>query len=339
MTAANIPYHLRTQKAVDRRLFLDLLGRFERYKPIVRYAYLSMGAYPLEDHKLVHRLLGITRLICFDGDERIVARQKFNRPTNTCYCACMKSSELVSSLDEVLTDAEAADADGLIVWLDYTSPKHIGEQIREFQELIDKLASGDIVRITVNANPAALGDDSGDNGKRLVKQELAEKRFKKLDGRIGDYLPNDVTLHDMSKEKLPIALARAFGNAAGKALPPSGSKTFMPVSIVRYADAQQMLTLTGVVTERNEKSIIWDKVSLSDWPFSSREWNQVHALSVPDLTLRERLLLDRAVADNSHSKLEEDLGFRFEDDIDAAAFIQNYKDFYRFYPSLLTAEL
>ena len=76
MSGASLPYHLRPHKSVDRRLFLDLLMRLERWRPLVDYAYISMGAYPLEDHKLVHRHLGIDKLIAFDNDEKIVARQK-----------------------------------------------------------------------------------------------------------------------------------------------------------------------------------------------------------------------------------------------------------------------
>ena len=73
MSGASIPYHLRPHKSVDRRLFLDLLTRYERWKPLADYIYISMGAYPLEDHKLVHRHLGISRLISFDLENDTVA--------------------------------------------------------------------------------------------------------------------------------------------------------------------------------------------------------------------------------------------------------------------------
>ena len=104
MSGASTPYHLRPHKSVDRRLFLDLLVRFERWRPLAEYVYVSMGAYPLEDHKLVHRHLGITRLVAFDFEEKIVARQNFNKPVDSCFCLHMKSWEIISNLDRVLSE-------------------------------------------------------------------------------------------------------------------------------------------------------------------------------------------------------------------------------------------
>ena len=102
MSGSTIPYHLRPHKSVDRRIFLDLLSRFERWKSLSEYAYVSMGAYPVEDHKLVHRLLGIGRLLTFDADEGVVARQMFNRPILNCCCVQKKSGEIVANLDAIL---------------------------------------------------------------------------------------------------------------------------------------------------------------------------------------------------------------------------------------------
>ncbi|WP_420414379.1 O-methyltransferase [Roseibium sp.] len=339
MSASTLPYHLRPQKSVDRRLFLDLLNRFERHRSLKNYAYISMGAYPLEDHKLVHRLLGVTRLIAFDFSQDIVNRQKFNRPINSCHCFCMKSGELIDNIDDVLSDANAADCSGIIVWLDYTAPSQIGEQIREFQTLIDRLSENDLVRITVNAHPPALGEFKDENGKRLDKLATRKKRFERLKSRIGDYLQTEITSDHMTDDYLPLALSGAFGKAASKALPPTSGRSFMPLSIVRYADGHQMLSITGMISKRTEKEAVWNALEMSAWPFASKAWNEIHRLFVPDLTLRERMVLDRSVATGSYAGVAEELGFSFDQDVDLNSFLDNYKDFYRFYPSLLTAEV
>jgi len=54
----------------------------------------------------------------------------------------------------------------------------------------------------------------------------------------------------MTEELLPAVLSRAFGAAALEALPTSGANTVAPLSIVRYADGQQMLSLTGTNSRR-----------------------------------------------------------------------------------------
>lgn len=339
MSASDIPYHLRTQKNVDRRLFLNLLNRFERYRSLDRYAYISMGAYPLEDHKLLHRQIGITRLIAFDADNSIVDRQKFNRPASTCHCVCKKSGNVIDELDSVLTEADAADCSGIIFWLDYTAPKKIGEQFREFQTLLQKLTDGDIVRITVNSHPPTLGEARQADGSIMVKSDLHKKRLENLKSRIGDFLTNDVSADDMTSESLPIVLARALGQAAVRALPPSGGLGFFPLSIVRYADGQQMLSATGVLCARDTISDLWNQIEVLAWPFGSRNWRDVHELRVKDLTLRERLVLDHAISSDSYNEIREKLGFSLGDNAEFESFLENYKDFYRFYPTLLASEL
>jgi hypothetical protein len=108
---------------------------------------LGFRGYPLEDHKLVHRLIGITKLIAFDMESDVVARQRFNRPIDACHCIHRESGDLISNFDQVLSECNCADATGVVVWLDYTDPRQIGRQIREFQALLDKLKAGDIVRV------------------------------------------------------------------------------------------------------------------------------------------------------------------------------------------------
>lgn len=339
MSAATLPYHLRPHKAVDRRLFIDLLGRSERWRPLDRAAYISMGAYPLEDHKMVHRKFGIGRLIAFDYDEKIVERQKFNRPVDSFHAIKSKSGDFIDKLDEYLQEAECGDADNLVIWLDYTSPKQLGNQIREFEQLLDKLALGDIVRVTVNAQLSALHDARDKEGKLIEAEPLRELRLEKLRSRIGDYLPTDAASADMTDERLPVLISRAFGAAAAKAKPTSGRDVFAPLSSVRYADGQQMLSMTGMLISRDEKTVLYNRLGMETWPFWSQDWKTVYRLSVPDLTLRERLHLEREVAEGSFADTVKELGFVFEKNDDAQLFVDSYRKFYRFYPNLLPAEL
>lgn len=338
MTGATLPYHLRPHKSVDRRLFLDLLSRYERWKPLSEFAYISMGAYPLEDHKLIHRMFGITRLLSFDSDSNVVARQKFNKPIYNCHCVCETSSKLIDKLDECLSDACAADASGLVIWLDYTSPKALGQQIREFQSLLDKLRVGDVVRVTVNAAPSSLGDGRNPDGSPKDAIDLRTERFERLKARIGDYFPSNVTQSDMTQERLPSVIARSFGQAAGIALPVSGSTCLAPLSIIRYADGLQMLSMTGAIIERENKDSLRSTLDLAAWPFASSDWGDIKFLSVPDLTLRERMFLERAVLWSTTEDIASELGFEFDGDFSMADFLRDYKSYYRFYPSLLSAE-
>lgn len=338
MSGASVPYHLRPHKAVDRRIFIDLLGRIERWRPLTDYVYLSMGAYPLEDHKLVHRILGVTRLVAFDYDDAVVARQKFNRPIDGCRCVKLKSGELIDALDQTLEDCGFGTPAGVIVWLDYTAPKKLGEQIREFQSLLDKLSAGDVVRVTVNAHPHELIERQNSDPP-LLAEEKRTAQFTTLRTRIGDFMPSWATDADMTADALPRVISESFAKAVLAAFPVGSANTFRPLSIVRYADGQQMLSITGVVTPRSDEGEMLGRLGMQSWAFASNDWSHIHNLVVPDLTLRERLFLEREVVSKSVDEIVKSLGFDTASGISISTFIDNYKNYYRFYPTLLTAEL
>ena len=338
MSASSVPFHLRPHKSVDRRLFVDLLARYERWRPIANYAYVSMGAYALEDHKMVHRRFGISRLVAFDRDENTVARQVFNRPVGSCCCLNLDSGEMIARLDDILAERVEGDVEGVVIWLDYTEPGELGAQIREFRDLLSRLAVGDVVRITVNAHAPALADSRLGDGTRLEGEELRKVRFERLGSRIGEYLPSDASPSNVGRTELPRLLGRAFGQAAMEAVPPLGDNTFSPLSIMSYADGQRMLSITGALVERDREDEMRLKIDLENWPFKSLSWSCMALLNVPDLTVRERMFLEQEI-DTAPDEIAERLGFDFGGDIDLMEFVEQYRRYYRFYPSLVALDV
>lgn len=339
MSGSSIPYHIRQHKAVDRRLFIDLLTRLERWRSLKDYAYISMGAYPLEDHKQMFRHLGLTKLISFDLDPAVVARQQFNIPVKSCRCIERTSAELVDNLEAVLEDCDVDASSSVIVWLDYTAPSEIGTQLREFEALLNNLGEGDIVRLTLNANPEAWGRSKRENGENILTEKVLAARYRKLDEKIGDYLPSWAGAHHMTVEDLPGVLSEAVGKAVLNAFPASDTRTFTPLSIVRYADGQQMLTLTGIVHRQDEAETLLEATDFADWPFFSKSWSEVNLLLVPALTPRERLFFEKAVLTDSPASITNEIGFSKIDETEVSFFLENYRKYCRFYPTLLTAEV
>ncbi|MCW0435290.1 O-methyltransferase [Xanthomonas sacchari] len=337
MSGASIAYHLRTHKTVDRRLFTDLLGRYERFRSLANAVYISMGAYSLEDHRLIHRNLGITRMVAFDLDASIVSRQNFNRPVESCVCIEKNSGDFISELSAILESSGYVEATSVVIWLDYTDPKQIGAQVREFQSLLDKLREGDVVRVTVNANPKELDSKATAAPERVTK--VMENQFSTLKQFIGDYLPSTATSSDMTAEGLARVLAQAFGSAALKALPATGRTIFSPLSIVRYADTTQMLSITGVLVARDGVNKLRSSMGLEEWPFSSEGWTDIKKLIVPAITLRERLFLERSILRKEDDEIESELGFSSFGEVAVGEFLESYRKYYRFYPTFLSAEI
>ena len=140
------------------------------------------------------------------------------------------------------------------------------------------------------------------------------------------------------RSSLPQLLARAFGQAANRALPPLGDKSFSPLSIVSYADGHRMLSITGALVKRTHVDEMRSKIDLESWPFMSSSWTCLTWLNVPDLTIMERMFLEREI-DTEPAEVAERLGFNFGRDMDLMKFLVQYRRYYRFYPSLVALEV
>jgi hypothetical protein len=99
-----------------------------------------------------------------------------------------------------------------------------------------------------------------------------------------------------------------------------------------------MLSITGVVVNRGDEADLLARLDLNAWPFASLDWKTIHPLVVPHLTVRERLFLERGVTSKSSDNLMRELGFENAAEVKITEFLDNYKNYYRFYPTLLSAE-
>jgi hypothetical protein len=332
--AAAVPYALRQNKSVDRKIFIELLRRLELYRRLHEHVYISLGGPSLEDHKLIHAELGLTRLISLDGDTDVVDRQLFNLPVECITCLHRTTKQFVDQFWPELARIGYDENANVVVWFDYTDPRRLGEQVQEFQALLPMLDDGDVVRITVNANPSAIYET---NSRHLQRRETAEEaqaeRFSRLRSRLADLMPPEAAPEDMTRERLPLVVARSFALAALGALPPRSPTEFLPLSIVRYADGQQMLSITGIVIRRGNKTEFLRMTGLRNWDFFSRSWTRVHVIDVPYLTLRERLFLESLLPTTSPKKMRQKLAFSFGGDGQRTLdVLSQYKKHYRYYP-------
>ncbi|HEV2517825.1 MAG TPA: O-methyltransferase [Devosia sp.] len=333
MGGSTVPYALRQNKFVDRRIYIDLLSRVERYFTVDDHVYISMGGATLEDHRLAHAELGMNRLLSFDSETWVVARQRFNKPYDYIKVIQSTSTDLISNFSHTLEENGFGAAPNVAMWLDFTSPGEIGQQVREFNQLLDLLQPHDILRITVNASASAIYRPEKVDGRAEREDEFKPKRLKKLQERLGDYLPTDAAPDDMVDSNLGKVLAQSLEKAAKEAFPASSKLIAVPLSLVRYADGQQMLSATTVILDRGEVDAFLEKTKAKAWPFYSATWTDIHLISVPEFTMRERMLIGSKVSGASEGDICTELGFLFNNDKgDAEEYIRQYKRYYRFYP-------
>lgn len=309
----SVPYHLRPNKAVDRELFLSLLVRMAPVLKLDAYRYISLGGPFLEDFRLVHARVGLQRMTCVESDEVVHRRQKFNVPVPGVEC--------VHSTFDAYIDSQDLE-DPLIVWFDYTEPEGWERQVQRFARDAASMPIGSILRITLNAEPSALG--GGELGGNLQEDRLSVFRE-----RFGRQAPNDVKPSDMRKSHFGRVILRVLELAVAKATTDVPDRSVAWALATHYADGQAMVTATLVICKPGDSPT---KELLDSWEFRSSP-NEPHLLDMPVLSTRERLTLE--AAQDLRGSLAFDLpSSRMGDDPLAA-----FEKFYRIYPHFSRVEL
>ena len=219
MSGSSVAYHLRVNKYVDRKLFLEAITLVARYFPVAQYAYVSMGGGYLEDFRAIHQGFGIRQMLSFDMDAWVIGRQLVNRPYGFIRCVRAKSEEIINRLDQEREKLVGSDGN-IIIWLDYTEADQRFDQLTDLQNLTSKLIHGDVFRITINAHREAFGSTD----KYLISKKTEETDaatatewwHEQLVEQLGDFLPperNDSD-HMDSPHEFAVSLARSVRRAA-----------------------------------------------------------------------------------------------------------------------------
>jgi hypothetical protein len=332
MSGGLVPYHLRPNKSVDRYLFVELLAKVNRFKPITFYSYVGFGGPFLEDFKLIHNQFGNKKMISIEIDPNVLKRQEFNLPLSCIERLNQSSGDFIASYS---IEGNA------VIWLDYTDPRKIRLQIQEFESLLSKLQTYDVVKITLNANPETLRahDARNEEGKRETTEERNEKRLEKLSERLGDYLPHGATSDMMTIDGLPQVLCRALEFAANNAMKGRLGNIFQPLAAFAYADSQhQMLTLTGIILPRADIRDFFRETAIRKWRLSATDWRTIHKIKLPELTAREKLFIDRHLPKSNEKRIQKKLKFLFgADEEQSLEVLKSYVTFYRHYPNYIRA--
>lgn len=314
----NIPYHLRQNKAIERNLFVDLLSRIGRFFNISDFQYIGFGGPFLEDFKHLHSSLRISNMVSLEMDCNVFSRQKFNRPASCIALRNESSSEFLESYD-------FDGAENLIVWFDYATTQ-ISEQLAEVQQLVERLSHGDVFKITVNASPVSLGHAD-------AKAEILKRRAEEAKVRLGDYAPADIQPNDVNTKNFPELLLKSIINAAKHGLAGDSSLVLEPLASFVYSDGQQMLTFCGTLLKASEREAFYEKTRLRSWPFYSDCTGKPQSISVPVLSLRERVHVESLLPGASAQQIIDDLKYYVgQDEPTARNEMGNFISFYRMFP-------
>lgn len=314
-TGSSVPYKLRPNKAVDRELFLSLLTRLAPALALEGHHYIGLGGSFLEDFRLVHARLGIERMTSVESEQEVHKRQLFNRPTASIEC-------VHSSLEEYL-DAHDFDQPA-IIWFDYTAPKPV-EQIGRFARTVGEVRLNSILRVTLNAQPSALGEPNP----KLSGQALLDWRLEKFKDRLGSLCPTDITAAGMERKTYGQSILRALFLAVEKEVLSHADRAVVWGLSTHYADGQPMVTATLVVCAVNDTAI---QALLKGWTFYSPPSEPLR-IDLPALSTLERLTME------SNDDAKTKLGFELPESGLGEDPFQVFRKFYRIYPHFSRVEL
>ena len=299
-------YHLRPNKAIDRMIMVEAIRRLETMAPLSEYTYYGFGGAYLEDFRVLYEQFKDIHMVSIERDPQVLKRQRFHLP---CKTVCLLETEF----SQFLTDYDHEEEKS-IFWIDYTDLNP--SNIEQFQSLLDKVADGSLVKITMRSK---LSDFTNDvvSFKSMYQKFIPEPDIKTPE--------TNLEYAKIIQDMLQIATQLQLPHVLGRQLALIGS--FL------YSDGTPMLTLMGIVC-RSECVDRYHAV-FENWEFRNLEWHAPRQIDVPTLSTKERLMLQdkMPVVGNVGEVLYEALGYNVNgNETRTKRQLEQYAAFHRQYP-------
>jgi hypothetical protein len=262
-------YDLRPAKQVERRMLIDTLHLLAEGGFRIRdYQYTGFGSVSFVDFILLHRLVGLQRLLSVEHDLTIRKRIEFNRPFDQVDVRMEQIGTVIPDLDRDLKH---------ILWLDYDFLLR-KSALDDTALAATRLSPGSILVVTLDVEPP--------------NNEGPETWYDYFKEEAGDRLPFELGPGDFGLSKLPQIVGQIVFNAIRSGMAGRTNLAFFPLFNFVYKDGHQMVTVGGMFGTTTEKAMLdgcdfrsahFLRTSVTDTPYEIR---------VPRLTRRERIYMD-----------------------------------------------
>ncbi|WP_125779814.1 O-methyltransferase [Amycolatopsis sp. WAC 01375] len=263
-------YEARPAKAITRKILVELLRHLKPLAPLSKFQYVGFGALEFLDFEIIHRSLGIDRMISIEGDVDKVERYTWNRPFKGIDVLPGRTSVVLPSLDW----------SGLsIVWLDYVSTLD-SEVLMDVELISRKLRPGSVLAVTINAHPQKL-----DSRVAALEAFVGPERVPPgvNDSKLGGW-----GLADVQRQILSSSITSTISNRTDEA-------SWHQLLNIYYQDSAKMQLLVGIVGGVSMDSMI--KICKFEDLAEYRDSEAALTIKVPLLTNREQDWINQRVAD------------------------------------------
>lgn len=310
-------YHLRTNKAVERFLFIQLLKNIIPLKDCNNYTYCSLGGPYMHDFRLIHENFPRMKMISIEKDADVYKRQKFNLPSGDITLLKDDLSSYLSTFTPV--------NDSYVFWLDYTALRY--SYFEDYKKLLTKLPAGSVIKITFRCEPSAYLNKGHDrkktNGDYVRDKEIEFKNW------FSNVLPGNFTRVPRAQKGFAKLLTKMLKIASQQALPKaSKGNIVVPASDFYYRDGAGIYTFTGVIADMDSAADV--RQSISHLKYANTGWRKNPKLiNIPVLSSKERLHL-QADLPCKGGQLQKNLGFKIG--ANSLEQLKQYAEYYKEYP-------
>lgn len=291
-----------------------------------------MGSVYFSDFNLLHKILGITKLVSIEVEQEYEERIHFNKPYSYINVKFGNTAEVLPNLP--WSDWKNKS----IVWLDYTE-KIMEYMLGDIDIVMLKAQPGSILLLSINIEQEEQKNRENQGDKLSAK----DFRLKKLEENIGrKNIPQrayDMNLN-VEKNKLIIReiIHNTILNALKKRIDGVEDKKqiqYKQLFNLYYKDSADMLTVGGIIyNQKQEKRI---DTMFKNLAFIGTNENCFDII-VPKLTYREIHALDKLLPDEKTRKTgvakdgDKIIPLSKND-------VKNYANIYRYFPTFAETNL
>jgi len=285
--------------------------------PITEYQYTGFGAIYFVDFIMLHKLLGMTKLLSLELDKTLETRVSFNKPFS---CVEIKMVSASSEIPNLSRDSRH------LVWLDYDGVLR-RDFLSDIQSAITVLPAGSILLVTIDVEPPEDHDyEQVEPNFDSSKEVLGPKQWKAyFEYHASGFLNLGLSEGDFGKSELLQRSIDVLRAAFTRSIVARPEMQFLPMFHFDYRDTHRMLTMGGMIAGRSEARMIrastiddaiYHRGDFADPPFE---------IKVPPLTRKERTYLDREMPCPDGWTPKE---FKLDPEV-----ARRYREIYRFLPA------
>lgn len=319
---------------LTKKMFCETFSRLSILDSIKSYRYIGMGSAYFSDFSLLHKTLGITKLVSIEGEEEKIDKQRiyFNKPF-----ACIDVI-FGTTYRELPLLPWSKWKEKSIVWLDYVD-KLIEPMFGDIETVIMNIRPGSVFLISVNIEE----DDERDEKNNPRKLTAKEFRFNQLKENVGsENIPlsaiDEILSVDKNKEVIREIINNAILSSLRKRNNGEDEKNqveYKQLFNLYYRDSADMLTVGGIIFNQKQKSQV--DVMFKNLEFI-RTGEKCFNIKVPKLTYREIHALDKALPNSRTlstgvARHNEKVIPLSKDDV------RNYASIYRYFPTFAETNL